>query len=50
MIQEVDTAFQFFVQYCIENMLYLSGPKLCVEGSHDSLEYLFHCALLRVNL
>ena len=37
MIQKVDTAFHYFVQYCIENMLYLSGPKLCVEGSHDSL-------------
>ena len=37
MIQEVNTAFQYFVQYCIENMLYLSSPKLCVEGSHDSL-------------
>ena len=37
MIQKVDTAFHYFVQYCIENMLYLYGPKLCVEGSHDSL-------------
>lgn len=38
MIQEVHTcSFSVFCPICIENMSYLSGPKLCVEGSHDSL-------------